>query len=265
MYPIIISAPHSRTFIKDKKLRSRFALTDHEIWKCSDPFTSNLSEFTCSKHKFRSNVHRLICDLNRAPDAKDVFRAYDFFGRKAIKDTAEFTSQERERFLEKYWYPFHGKIIERVRELSDKGHKKILLIDYHNTSGDHPLTHERAYMPSIVISNLGARNTGERHARRKNTSIPGKYLQMLKQDIESHLNIGVELNQVYRGGYNVYWFSHVIQQKYEVPARLYAVQIEYNLDFVVNPISNKVDREALHILQKGLNKALVRLYKELPE
>lgn len=263
MYPIIISTPHSCSDIQDKNLRSRFALSSHQIWKCSDPYTSHLKHFTCALYKYRSTVHRLVCDLNRAPEYDKAFHATDFFGRQAFKEGMQFTDEEKEELLRKYWYPYHNRIIEAVKVLDRAGYKKILFIDYHNTSGDHPLTHERFYMPSLILSNLGTRNYGRRNSRGRMTSLPGKYLTLLKDTIEKDLDVTVEINNVYNGGYNIFWFSHLLRQDIEISAKLYALQIEYNLDFVVNPISGRVDRKALSILQKSLNRAFTKLYDEL--
>ncbi len=263
MYPIIISTPHSCSEIADRSLRRRFALKKSQIWKCSDPYTSHLKHFTCALYKHRSVSHRLVCDLNRAPEYDKAFRARDFFGRQAFKEGQGFTDDEKEELLRKYWYPYHNKIIESVKVLDKAGYKKILFVDYHNTSGDHPITHKKVYMPSLILSNLGTRNTGRRNSRRQLTSIPGKYLTALKEDVEKDLGITVEINNVYWGGYNVFWFSHVLRQDLDIKAKLYALQIEYNLDFVVNPISGRIDRKALGILQRSLDRALVKVYKEL--
>ena len=79
MLPIIISAPHSQVTIDDKALRKRIALTDYQIWKCSDPHTHKLNLLTCSKFKHVAQIHRLVCDLIRKADIKLAFHDFDFF------------------------------------------------------------------------------------------------------------------------------------------------------------------------------------------
>ena len=95
MIPVIFVSPHAHTLV-DQTLKERFALTDHEIWKCSDPYTDKLDEFTCTSFKHTADVSRLVCDLNRAPNTEDAFREFDFFGRKVFKDSQEFTAKEKE-------------------------------------------------------------------------------------------------------------------------------------------------------------------------
>ena len=83
MLPIIFVAPHACSTIEGD-LRSRYALTDYEIWRCSDPYTDQLSEFTCASIHHVAKVNRLVCDLNRAPHIDKAFRETDFFGNDAF-------------------------------------------------------------------------------------------------------------------------------------------------------------------------------------
>lgn len=264
MYPIIISAPHAQSKITDKKFRKRIKLNDYEIWKCSDPFTGSLKEFTCAWHKEIGKTHRLVCDLNRSPDKK-AFHKYDFFKRRVFHLGQEPKETEKEEILKKHWLPYHDNLANKIMQLDKivsrrKGPKVILVVEYHNTSGDHPLNQKHEYMPSIILSNLGAPQTGEAGKKKHHISMPSKYLSFFKTRISEQLKLNVEINKIFRGGYNTRWISR-LHHKLKTKSRIYVVQVEYNLDFIFNPISKKTDRKALQIMQKGLNKALVKLYK----
>jgi len=72
----------------------------------------------------------------------------------------------------------------------------------------------------------------------------------------------VEVNTVYHGGYNLNWFAH-LEDVLNTRAKIYSVQVEYNLDHIFNPISRVFDPEALRIMQEGLNEALISLYEAI--
>ncbi|MBL4693890.1 N-formylglutamate amidohydrolase [Candidatus Gracilibacteria bacterium] len=258
--PIIISAPHAQTKITDKKMRKRFALSDYQIWKCSDPFTSKLKQFNCAKYIQIAKTHRLVCDFNRPPNEK-AFHDKDFFGNKVFKKGEQFKKKEQKENLEKYWHPYHNKLKKKILKLDSKTKDKAtLIIDFHNTSGDHPLTKQHQYMPSIVISNLGKQNTGR--SNKNHTSISAKNLQFFQNSIKQHLPLSVEINEIFHGGYNTLWF-HELSHELKTKTKIYALQLEYNLDHVFNPLSKRLDNKALRTLHQGLNKAIQELFEKL--
>ncbi|MBT6068492.1 hypothetical protein HOG48_01930 [Candidatus Peregrinibacteria bacterium] len=260
MYPIIITAPHACSKVTDPSILRRLDLNEYEIFKFSDPYTNQLEEFTCTDFKHVSEVHRLVCDFNRAPDTNTAFHMEDFFGRDVFKPGKEFTKAEKLSHLEKYWWPFHDGIIESIFKLDEEAHEVILLVDYHNTSGDHPLGDTGKYMPSIVISNLGKGIDGE--DENALVSLPNKHLKFFHKRIEEKLGVKVEMNTIYKGGYNTIWTKQ-LRENLDINAKLYAVQIEYNLDYVFNPISRKTDFLALKKMQNAFNDSLIELYEIL--
>ena len=265
MYPIILTAPHACSKITDKSILDRVTLSEYELFKFSDPFTSEFEEFTCASFKHAADAHRLVCDFNRAPTIRDAFHNKDFFGRTVFKPGKEFTEDEKRLHLEKYWWPFHNKIVDSIFKLDEEGHSVILLVDLHNTSGDHPIGTTGRYMPSVVISNLGkgiGSVEGKTDANASVESIPMKHLSFFQDHVSSKLGVSVEMNTVYKGGYNIIWMKQ-LRKELNINAKLYAVQIEYNLDYVFNPISKKVDREAMSIMYKSFNDALGELYERL--
>lgn len=262
MLPIIMAAPHAANEIKDEEMRSRIALTDEQIWKCSDPFTGDLRHFTCATYKHVAKTNRLVCDFNRAPNVYDAFRDKDFFSRSVFKDEQEFSFCEKEMLLMKYWHPFHEEIVDSIKKLDEEGHEVILLVDYHNTAGDHALNQEHEYMPSFILSNLGLEYTAKKDQHHPVISMDPEYVVYLRDFIYSELQVAVEVNTIYHGGYDLSWFSH-LQNILKTNAKIFSIQIEYNLDYIFNPISKALDKKALDIMQKTLNEGLISLYETI--
>lgn len=260
MYPIIITAPHACSKVSDPKILERTALNEYEIFKFSDPFTGDLEDFTCASFKHAAGVHRLICDLNRAPNINDAFHSEDFFGRQVFKKGKEFTAEEKKINLEKYWWPFHNEIVDSIFKLEEEDHSVILLVDLHNTSGDHPIGTTGRYMPSVIISNLG--KGAEEQEDSSLCSIPMKHLSFFQKHISNKLHVEVDMNTIYKGGYNIIWTKQ-LREELKLNAKLYAVQIEYNLDYVFNPISKKIDYDAMAIMHRAFNDAITELYERL--
>ncbi|PIR54895.1 hypothetical protein COU74_04110 [Candidatus Peregrinibacteria bacterium CG10_big_fil_rev_8_21_14_0_10_36_19] len=259
--PIIISAPHAKSTIEDKEIRNRIKLSDYEIWKCSDPFTGQLTEFTSASYKIVGKTHRLVCDLNRAPN-EQAFHKFDFFHRKVFNHKQGFNKKEKKDILKNHWLPYHDQIATKILELDSKKPPAILVVEYHNTSGDHPLNKSKQYMPSIILSNLGTPKTGGKGKEKNTPSLPGPQMQFLKKTIQEELNLSVKINEIFQGGYNTKWISQ-LHKKLKTNAKVYAVQIEYNLDIIYNPISKRRDKKAMQIMQTALNKAIVKLYNSL--
>ncbi len=257
MLPIILVAPHASSIIPEP-LRDRYALSDEEVWRCSDRFTDELNEFTCPHAIHTSEVNRLACDMNRAPNTQDAFREFDFYGNQAFNDGQELGVNEKENLLMQYWYPFHQEIVQSIQDLDKEGSEVILLVDYHNTAGDHALNKNNDYMASMILSNLGSEDAHES----RGLSIPYEYLFDLDDFISDELGISVEINRIYKGGYNLYWYTH-LKDILNINAKIYAIQIEYNLDYVFNPIGKTFDKKALKTMQKALNDGLASTYEKI--
>lgn len=225
-------------------------LDDYQIWKCSDPFTGELEFFTCAAKKHTANTHRLVCDLNRSPDEK-AFHDQDYFGNNVFKLGQEFTDSEKKGFIQAFWHPYHNEVEKSVKELDQENPGKILIVDYHNTSGDHPLNTEHEFMPSMVISDLDG------------TTMPKKEMELMKQEIEKRLPLRVEIDAIYHGGFDIRWFAD-IPKRHNLQSKLYCLQLEYNLDFIHNPISRQKDRKAKEIMETAINNAIETIYESLP-
>jgi N-formylglutamate amidohydrolase len=256
--PIVISAPHAHTKIP-KIYRERISLNDHQIWRFSDPFTDKTCRHPQAAHIHIGRHHRLLGDLNREPRIDYVCSDKDYYGNPVWKPNQGLTNLEKAELLGRNWFPYYENLIKDIHQLFDKGYKKVLFIDHHNTAADHPLDKNRAYIPSIVISNLGSRNRGNRVKSRGNiVSMPNKAMQFFQKSLQKNTELGTEINQVYKGGNILNWITHHALVNHE-QHELYAVQLEYNLNFIYNPLSGRKDRVALAKLRDGINAAITDL------
>lgn len=260
--PLIISAPHACSSIP-KKWRKRVALSDDQMWHFSDPFTDKTIHHPRAFSIHIAKHHRALGDLNRVPTPETAFRKKDFHGGNRVwRDGKEPTNFEKAELLQDNWFPYYEGIFEKLRKLIARGAKRILFVDHHNTASDHPAGDGREYMPAIVISNLGSKNTGGRVKSRGDTSIPAAALKFFQKALWEETELGSEINQVYHGGYSIRWVLENAKL-IDPSVKVYGVQFEYNLGLIHNPLSGRNDMVALEILRKKVNKAITRLAEHL--
>ncbi|MCF7836958.1 N-formylglutamate amidohydrolase [Candidatus Gracilibacteria bacterium] len=260
--PLIISAPHACSTVP-RKWRKRMLLNDEQLWHFSDPFTAKTAHHP---HAFSIHVaknHRSLGDLNRAPTPETAFRKYDFHGKNKVwKDGREPTNFEKAALLQRNWFPYYEEIFEKLRKLINRGAKRILFIDHHNTASDHPAGDGREYMPAIVISNFGSKHRGARVKSRGDLSLPAPAMKFFQKALWEETELGSEVNQVYHGGYSIQWI--IENTKLISPGvKVYGVQFEYNLGLIHNPLSGKNDLIAMEILQRKVNRAITKLAEYL--
>ena len=257
VYPLIISAPHACSVIEDAKMRSRIRLTDYEIWQMSDPFTDVTAKHPRAFAHHIGQSHRILGDLNRDRDANKAFRKTDFYGRQIWKKDKILSKKEKEDFLKLEWDGFREGIKESFMQMQKEGYKKVLFIDHHNTSADHPAGKEAQYMPPIMIANLGKENTGlkDECALSSSVEVTQSFYSFLEKEFPY---LSIELNTIYKGSNTIRWITKEVQT--QVPElEICALLLEYNLGFIYNPISRKKDREAETKLTKGINQAISNL------
>jgi len=255
--PIIISAPHACSVIL-ARFTKRMKLSPEQIWRCSDPFTKETCQYPRAHAIYVSKNHRLLGDLNRPPTADTAFQTEDFYGNSVWKKGKELSQLEKAELLGRYWFPHYEGIVHDMHSLFDAGHKKVLFIDHHNTAVDHPLGKSREYLPSIEISNLGSRHRGAKLRSGNATSMPAAAMKVFQKALREETHLGTEVNSIFRGGYGINWVTqHGLEQ--HSGCKVYAVQLEYNLNLIHNPLSGRNDLQALEKLRDGINKAIDRL------
>jgi len=261
-YPIIVSAPHACSSIP-KKWRRRIALTDEQIWHFSDPFSNLTAKYSRAFSTHIAKTHRALGDFNRAPTPETAFRKNDFRGKNKIwRDGKEPTNFEKADLLQKNWFPFYEEIFGKMRKLIERGAKRILFIDHHNTASDHPAGDGREYMPAIVISNFGSRHRGGRVKSRGDISMPASAMTFFRKILWKEVGLGAEINQIYHGGYAIKWVMENARL-IDPSVKIYGLQFEYNLGLIHNPLSGKNDLVALELLKKKVNRSITRLAEHL--
>jgi hypothetical protein len=117
-------------------------------------------------------------------------------------------------------------------------------------------------MPSFVLSNLGVEFTGLSDKEHSMISMPPEYVLFFRDVMSEELGMEVEINTVYSGGNDLVWFSK-LEKTLQTQAKIFSIQIEYNLDYLFNPISRRFDKQAMTMMHKAMNTSLIQLYKEI--
>ncbi|MBU1992661.1 MAG: N-formylglutamate amidohydrolase [Patescibacteria group bacterium] len=255
-HPIIITAPHSCKYIP-KEIRERISLSNFEIWQMHDPFTDETCFYPRAYAIHKAKSHRILGDLSRDRDAKDIFRRNDFYGRKIWKDKKGLTNKEKEAALKQYWDPFRSAIKKSFEKMKKEGFKKILFIDHHNTATDHPANYGQ-YLPPLNLGNYGD-DTGSFTQKPLSSSpeIISAFQVFLKEEFPG---ITVEINTVYEGSALVRFIRDEIQPEFP-NCEIHAIHLEYNVNLIFNSLSNRIDDAAKNKLHKGINRGIYKLIK----
>jgi N-formylglutamate amidohydrolase len=144
----MIIIPHAGKFVPEDVKSDNFCINDYDLY--ADEI---FSQFDTLGTIIKGFVHRKIVDLNRARDNLDDFDGvlplYAFDGRKFREACSH---DEKERLLQKYWDPFHGRI---VCDLTEKLalYKRIFIIAGHTMQNEPPVTAKvKGQRPDICIS-----------------------------------------------------------------------------------------------------------------
>lgn len=161
--PIIISVPHAGTAFpselkKHYKKRMRKHLDD------TDWFVHKLYEFAPSLGItiIKANLSRWVVDLNRDPESVPLYNdnrlitsatpTTDFFGNNIYKSSAlEPDEKEKNRRLQKYYWPYYAKIEGLLKERKEE-FGQVLLWDAHSIR--HLVsTIQKAPFPDMILGN----------------------------------------------------------------------------------------------------------------
>lgn len=256
--PVIIAVPHAQTEIK-KNFRNRIALSDRAIWKMSDPFTEKTSFYSRAFAIHVAKNHRILGDLDRDRTAADIFREMDFYGRKIWKSKKNLSTDEKEELLKFFWDPFRRGILESFEAAEKAGFRKILFIDHHNTAVDHP-ANRGEYSSPIVIGNFGAPETAE-YIDAELSATPEIVRAFCTALEDQFPELSVECNKVYRGSSIVRFVRDEIRPKFP-DLEIHAIVLEYNLNFIFNPLTEKIDDDAKTKFQSGFSAAIDAVVRE---
>ena len=252
--PLIITAPHAHTTVP-LKYRRRMQLSTQKIWQCSDPFTNETCQHPKAAHTLIGTHHRLLGDVNREPTISAAFRESDFYNTSVWRQGQQLSEEEKKELLLRHWMPYAESVVHALHELIEAGYKKILLVDHHNTASDHPLNKKGEYIPSMVISNFGSRRRASLRRKKGLTTMPARAMKLFANELRNHIGLSCEINNVYYGGHIIQWVARHVSENHS-GCTLYAVQFEYNLNYIWNPLSGKVDDAAKQKINRGFVRAV---------
>ncbi|MDA1079520.1 MAG: N-formylglutamate amidohydrolase [bacterium] len=247
--PLVICAPHACVSISSKA-RTKIALSDYEIWKYNDPFTEETSLHPNSFAHIVGNINRICCDLSFGESPMRLSRKTDFYGNNLYLPGKSLTREELANYLEKYAKPYRESITAAVRELQAAGHKKILVIDHHNTAGDHPVGRTGRYMPMLTVCN------GEGSG---NISCPTGYLQTFARTFKESFGYPAEINDIYSMGHTIRWLVESVQKEFS-DIQIHGFLLEYNLNIIHNSVTKKNDLHAKEILLNSINSGINAIF-----
>ncbi len=141
--PIVISVPHSGTLFPEE-LKDNYNERLQTVLDDTDWFVYELYDFASELGItiIKANLSRWVIDLNRDPESVPLYNddrlitgitpTTDFFGNKLYKsENLEPDSDEIQRRLDNYYWPYYRKIEELLAERKEQ-FGKALLWDAHS-------------------------------------------------------------------------------------------------------------------------------------
>ena len=243
--PFVISIPHCSHLIPDE-IRSSVTLTEREILESTDRGTREIFATLPTRVTLWARWSRLVADLNRDPEQRDqkgVVPLVDYYKRKIYKEDHSPDEEEVERRLKEYYWPFHNRLKEAVRDPAVR-----VLFDCHSLSNIGPpgAPDPLKYRKDIVLGNNGDYG-GEINPSRGEITCPTETLQMMKQVFEDS-GFSVSVNHPYPGGFITSHYGEGLIREGK-----WAVQIEINEELYL-------DRENLRFRMAELAELSKRLH-----
>jgi N-formylglutamate deformylase len=253
LVPIIISVPHCGTDFPDE-LKDQY---DQDLIKSpsdTDWFVDQLYDFAPSMGMtmITAKYSRWVIDLNRDPESKPLYNdgriitalcpTTDFIGQPLYKDARkEVEASEIDRRLNKYYWPYHRKIEERLNALKQK-FGSVLLWDCHSIKQMVP-TIQKLKFPDLILG-----DADERSASRQLIDIALKNLGGQKYTLNH--------NHPFKGGFITRNFGKPSINQHAL--QLEMTKVNYMDDAEVNYDKNRADqmrvllRTTLHELSEKL-------------
>ena len=250
-YPFTISLPHCSKRIPEEMKRT-FALTNEEIWESTDRGALEIFGSLPAERIVLAQWNRLVVDLNRSPDRRDVkgvVPQVDYHGRSIYRTGCIPDEQEIERRLIKYYWAFHRRLADSLKETNSKA-----LFDCHSLNGTGP---EEAPDPGvrrkdIILGNHGDRS-GNSSPARNTISCPPEILRLIKKAFEKS-GFSVSLNDPYPGGFITAYHGKKLTELGKI-----AVQIEINQDLYLEGTPKQLSPIRL----KNVKARVLQAFKEI--
>lgn len=203
---------------------NRIALTDIERFRFSDYGVLE----TVPRHTeiLSAEYSRGLIDLNRAPDAYDLFPEYDFSNppNPIWKKDREPTDKERDFIRKNIYETYQKSILDKIRSFS----KRCIIISWHNTAH---YKIEGKMMAPIILSNLG--DAGSASSKTDNTSCSPELLISLAASLSKELKHNnlphdVALNYIFKGGYVTEHYNTRRHPEIAPGKDIDSIQVEYD-------------------------------------
>jgi N-formylglutamate amidohydrolase len=245
--PLVICAPHAKTTV-EPDIAKRLLLDEYQIWQFGDPFIDETCQHPQAHAILIGESNRLVQDPARPHMTHDMYHTHTFYGQKIYKDSCEFTEAERAQYREKYAASYIRRLDKAVQELVDRGEKKILVIDHHNTAGDHRVGQTGQYMPVITFCSSLDESVGV-------SAAPEEMVKNMQRAFTDKTGLSAEINHVYSSSNISRYVRDTLAGRHE-DVQINCVFIEYNLSLIHNPLTRKSDTEAILKMRDAINASI---------
>jgi N-formylglutamate deformylase len=254
--PFAISVPHGSHQIPEEIVPT-IALSQREILESTDMGAREVFTQLPVMVTLWSRWSRLVVDLNR--DSEDhsprgVVPLKDYHKRNIYKEEAVLNEEEIERRLKKYYWPYHYRLQEAI-----KNPKIKILFDCHSLApvGPAGAPDPIKWRKDIVLANNGNRKGEKDLSLLGDITCPSGMLRMMK-DVLRESGFSISVNQPYTGGFITTHYGHELIARGKT-----AVQMEINQQLYVDEEMRHLDRFRLGDVSNTLQKAFREIARRI--
>jgi N-formylglutamate amidohydrolase len=245
---LLITITHGSYFIPTYLkffLTKEFKNNNYRLLKnFSDFATRDIIPTKISKNQIiYCNFSRALGDPNRKRTSNDLFREVDFNSIKVWK--LKFPLILKKYLLKKYYDKYHNDINSKIK-LLEKKHKKIILLDIHDTGnvllGSKKIEDKKRKekFPKINLGNCDNKTSSK------------KTINKLDRLFQKHFKIKPSINKPYKGGY--------VTQEYGLnQINRDVIQIEFGRYMYLDENTQTIDKEKVEVFKNKLYKLLNEL------
>lgn len=251
--PILISVPHCGTHFPSE-LKEDFNPSLRQAPDDTDWFVDRLYDFAPSLGMTMITAvnSRWVIDLNRDPESKPLYTdgriitglcpTTTFFGEPLYNDKRELVDDnEVRRRLDAYYWPYHQKIDEILKELK-REFGQVLLWDCHSIRQIVP-TIQREPFPDLILGSADGKSAAQ------------PFIDTALSNLSSG-KFKLSHNHPFKGGF--------ITRHFGKPAlNQHALQLEMCKLHYMNDEGNQYDQSRADVMRELLKKTLLELSNQL--
>jgi len=269
-----------------KILDPTYRINPRLLLNFSDYGTKYLIDKVPENQRIIPKYGRLVGDPNRAKDAPDILRFYDFNGNKIFTEKFEqsmtsswFHSFWLHRVLKLSYYPFYAEVYRTIEKLTlnkENDNKPILLIDIHDTGnlllGATPsqdkIREDHLKVPKIIISNA----PDEEVADGIYSTCPMPIMEIFQKLLTKKLGVPpeeVKINHLFKGGKVTRTFGNPSKnkklRKILKGKHIYTIQLEFDRGLYMNETTQQPINWRIKSVRSALMESLHELEVKLAE